>query len=402
VASTVNDQSQKQGIALLCDTQGFVKEVLFNSIRPDHKLIPQQPWTTLLAQGNINKALNFLLQVQEERHISNWELNVTLEEGIKTFHFAGTHLEDDILIVGSQSNQGLTELYEEMMRINNEQTNQIRSLAKDRYAAYSQEQNPTHEYLNEIAQLNNEMVAIQRELARKNAQLERLNQQKNQFLGMAAHDLRNPLHAILSYSEYLLEETSSLLAPDHLEFLESIRDYSFYMSDLVNDLLDVSKIEAGKLDLFLEPIEFDRFLENNLRLNQPLATKKQVDFQLELEQGLVIEGDRTKLIQVLDNLFSNAIKHSPEKSTIDIQLQQEQDHLVLSIADHGPGIPEDKLEKVFKPFETLPSPDPEGKKSTGLGLVIVKRIVEGHEGQIWLESEVNQGTTFYVSLPLAG
>jgi signal transduction histidine kinase len=245
------------------------------------------------------------------------------------------------------------------------------------------------------------LVTLQRELAKKNAELERLNRQKNEFLGMAAHDLRSPLGVIWSYSEFLLNEISDQLNDEHLEFLSIVKQSSEFMLNLVDDLLDVSAIESGKLQLNLEPTDLTALVEHNVTLHRILAEKKQIHLTLYCEGDLPnIQLDPAKIQQVLDNLITNAVKYSFPARSVEIRVDRRGEEALISVRDEGPGIPADELDSLFTWFGTTSVKATDGEKSIGLGLAIVRKIVRGHRGRIWVESEVNQGTTFYVSLPL--
>jgi two-component system, OmpR family, sensor kinase len=259
---------------------------------------------------------------------------------------------------------------------------------------------PNQELYDELERMNNEMVTMQRELAKKNAELERLNKQKNQFLGMASHDLRAPLSAILAYSELLEEEASSTLSEDHVHFLTTIKSSAAYMLGLVNELLDVSVIEAGKPRLDPKPVDLTLLVRHLLRLHTMVAEHRQVQLRLSVDPNLpqpVI--DATKIEQVLHNLVVNALKFAPAGSTIDIGIAAGADQVVLSVRDEGHGIAASQLSRLFHPFET-DGARRAGEKGAGLGLAIARRIIEAHHGTIWVESEVGRGATFYVALPL--
>lgn len=238
------------------------------------------------------------------------------------------------------------------------------------------------------------------EMVKKNEELKRLNEQKNEFLGIAAHELRNPLQFVLAYSEFLLEEAADALSERQLEFLSIIRSSSEFLVRLVNDLLDVTRIEAGRLQLDVRPTDLVALTRRNVSLNRALARRKEVQIQLQTEPlpRMTIDPDKTE--QVLNNLISNAVKHSPPDATVDVGLTREGDEVVFSVQDRGPGIPESELPKAFQPFETTSVASPDGEKGTGLGLAIAKRIVEGHGGNIWVESKLGHGTTFYFALPI--
>ena len=253
----------------------------------------------------------------------------------------------------------------------------------------------------ELKQVNNELILAHKELEKRNIQLQNLNKQKNEFLGMAAHDLRNPLGAISNFSEVLYDEAAKALNQEQLELVSIIRSSSEFMLQMVNDFLDISKIESGKLDLDLQPTDILSLAKQNISLNRIFSTKKGIELVLNHEGNLpVMLMDAGKIEQVLNNFISNAIKFSYPQSVIKVQLNSSDDHLVISVTDEGQGIPEKDLDKLFKAFEQTSVKTTGGEKSTGLGLSIVKKIVEGHKGKIRVESEVGKGSTFYAFLPI--
>jgi signal transduction histidine kinase len=249
---------------------------------------------------------------------------------------------------------------------------------------------------------NNELSNLGRELQKKNAELVKLNDLKNQFLGMAAHDLRNPIGVILTYSDFLLEETAEALSKEHREFLTTIRRSSDFMLSMLNDLLDITKIESGRLDLDLEPADLVTLIEHNVTLNRVLAVKKSIHIRFQHDEDLPPTPlDRGKIDQVLNNLISNAVKFSATGTTVVVRAVRSDGQVTVSVKDEGPGIPEAERQKLFQPFSRTSVQSTGGEKSTGLGLAIVKKIILGHRGLIWVESGIGTGSTFYFTLPLA-
>ena len=247
---------------------------------------------------------------------------------------------------------------------------------------------------------NNELSNLSRKLQKTNAELIKLNELKNQFLGMAAHDLRNPIGVILSYSDFLLEEAADVLKEEHAKFLAIIRKSSEFMLSLLDNLLDIAKIESGRLDLDLEPADLVALIQNNLMLNQSLADKKAIRIIFLSDAPLTtVLIDRTKIEQVLNNLISNAVKFSLPGTTVEVHISKNADHLTVSVRDEGQGIPEAERQKLFQPFSRTSVKSTGGEKSTGLGLAIVRKIVLGHGGKIGVDSEVGRGSTFYFTLP---
>jgi len=252
----------------------------------------------------------------------------------------------------------------------------------------------------EITALNNELITAQRELARRNAELVRLNKEKNSLLGVAAHDLRNPLGAIYSCSEYLLDELKNL-NDDQLEMLRSIKASSEFMLQLIEDLLHLTKLESGKLELRIASTDLAELTARHVAVNRPLAAHKNIRIDSHIEPDLPpIEADSHKIEQVLENLISNAIKFSPPDTTVGVTLRRGGTGLRIEVSDQGPGIPKGEWGTLFQPFQRTSVKPTGGEKSSGLGLSIARKMVEAHGGRIWFESEAGKGSTFFVSLPL--
>lgn len=257
-----------------------------------------------------------------------------------------------------------------------------------------------HRLYREFSQLNNELLTAQRDLAKANAALSKANAEKNHLLGMAAHDIRGPLGVIQLYSDFLLTEATNQLTQEQTEFLAIIQSSSKFILQLVNDLLDLTKIEAGRLELECQPTDLIALVHHNIALNQILATQKQIVLSHTLPDQLpLVLLDPAKIEQVLNNLLSNAIKFSNPQSTVHIALHQAEETVTLQITDQGQGIPASELDRLFVPFQKTSVRSTAGEPSTGLGLAIVRRIVQGHKGTIQVESEVGKGTTFWTTLP---
>ena len=246
------------------------------------------------------------------------------------------------------------------------------------------------------AELNN----LTRQLHKKNAELFHLDNQKNQFLGMAAHEIRSPINAIMMYSEFLIDEVGDRLSLDHKKFLSLIILYSERICHLIEDLLDVSVIESGKFEINLYPTDLVSLIHNSIELTKPLRSKKNITIDISSEKKVCIANiDEEKIIQVISNIIINAIKFSEAYSKIDIRLTETENEYLIEIQDQGQGIPEHEKEKLFEPFESTSTKSSGNEKSTGLGLAIAKKIVLKHGGNIWVKSIVHKGSTFYVSLP---
>ncbi|MFP5212623.1 MAG: sensor histidine kinase, partial [Acidobacteriota bacterium] len=364
------EEEQTHGIVLTCDAQGSILEVLHDGEGVDSR--PGQLLVRMMDRGSIGKALSFLVKVKDTGTAFDWALNVSARGTVRTLHFAGFREENDrLVIVGSSTRAGMLKLYDEILQIANEQAIAIRSIAKERAELARSRAEKDGAIYDEISRLNNELLTLQRELAKKNVELARPNELKNYFLGMAAHDLRSSLGHIVSYSEFLIDETSEVLGGEHFEFLTIINSSGQFMLGLVEDLLDVAKIESGRLDLDMQPTDLHGLVSRSVVLNNTLASKKDIRIVLdhfdEIE-AITIDSDRIE--QVLNNLLSNAVKFSHPHSAIRVAMRKDSDFAVLSIADEGTGIPADRLDKVFKPFGKASVTGTGGEKSTGLGLAI--------------------------------
>ncbi len=389
----MDHSSEPIGAAFLCDADGVIRQVIRNDLGLAGA--PGQPLSGLVDRSSFTKLLNLLVELRTRGAALDWELNAALGDEVTSLHFAGVRLDDRILIVAARTRNGALELYEEMMRINNEQMNLLRAAAKE-----NAEQ--TASLYDEISRLNNELVNMQRELAKKNAELEKLNEQKNRFLGMAAHDLRAPLSVIIMYSEFLMDEVGDALSQEQAEFLAIIHSSSEWMRTIVNDWLDIAAIEAGALRLDRQPEDLAALVERNLARNRPLAARKNIRLEAECQDGLPpVCIDAHKIDQVLDNLISNAVKFSHPGSAITVRLAAAPGGVVLSVRDEGVGIPPEKRERLFKPYERAHDHGTGGERGTGLGLAIVNKIVTGHGGRVRVESEPGKGTTFEVWLPVS-
>lgn len=396
------DKNIPSGFVIQCTMEGMLSQFIHDEVGLSEVLTPGDSLTSAVDRANFQKMLNFLLELRSQGMTIDWEINFPLSKQMTTLHLAGVVFEQHLLILGARDGKEVLQLYEELIRINNEQMNTFRSVMKEQADFIRGQQKQEQTRYDEMTGLYNELTNLQRELSKKNRELERLNQQKNRFLGMAAHDLRNPLSALQMYSQFLLEDLSETLGEEHLEFLSIIRSSSRFMLNLVDDFLDIAQIESGKLRLDLWPVDLIALVKDTLALNNVLAVKKQITLRfesddIELPQLLL---DASKMDQVLQNLISNAIKFSPPETVVTLQINQTGMQVVLSVSDQGPGIPPEEIDRMFDPFERTSVRSSTGEKSSGLGLAIAKKIVVEHDGSLWVESEVGKGSTFYVALPL--
>jgi signal transduction histidine kinase len=256
-------------------------------------------------------------------------------------------------------------------------------------------------FQSQLLSVNRQLANLTRELQKSNVELAHLNQLKNQFLGMATHDLRNPVGAIMSLAEFVLEEAGGTLAAEHVGFLEQIVASSRHMNSIIADFLDISMIEAGGLNLEWQSVELAAVVGRVLALASARASKKGIGLEVALDPSVSsLMADPGKLEQVLTNLVVNAIEHSFPGSSVVVRSRLEGSRVALEVEDHGVGIPREMLDRLFNPFERKRARKTAGEQSTGLGLVIARKVVEAHDGTITVTSEVGRGTLFTVTLPI--
>ena len=256
----------------------------------------------------------------------------------------------------------------------------------------------TYELYDELGRLNNDLVTAQRELARTVAELTRLNAYKDELLGMAAHDLRNPLSVNLAFVKFLLDDSEGFSA-NNLHLLHRLRTNNAFMLRLVEDMLDFSAVESGKVQLRSEESDVVEVVRGVVETMRIVAERKNVTVVLGGALSLPPRSiDRTKIAQAVQNLVSNAVSYSPEGASVDVRVTRESERIAIAVQDRGPGIPADEVPNLFQPFVKLSTSRYTTDRSTGLGLAITRRLVEAHGGTIDVDTEVGRGSTFFIRL----
>jgi signal transduction histidine kinase len=229
-----------------------------------------------------------------------------------------------------------------------------------------------------------------------------LDRMKGEFVSMASHELRTPLTSIHGALQLALMGSGEAVAAEDRELLEISLASTERLVRLVNDLLDLSKIEAGRMPLASSPVEIGSVLSEAARSMQGLASTRGTRIVTERLDGLApILGDRDQVLRVLANLISNAIKYSPEGTTVTLAAREVTDGIEMSVSDEGPGIPPDQIDRLFKPFTRVGCHERQVEGGTGLGLALSRAIVLQHGGRIWAERRVQRGSRFALVLPVA-
>lgn len=259
-----------------------------------------------------------------------------------------------------------------------------------------------HRLSKEVLGLNRELGLLTRELQVRNRELAELNTMKNQFLGMAAHDLRSPLSLILNYTDFLMEDLQDSLSDEHREFLEAIISSALDMKQVIADFLDVSIIESGHLIINPARVSWDTLMQELIRKTGLSAERREIRITWKAEGEMpTLHVDAGKIGQVLVNLVHNAIEYSPDQGEIEILGERTDQGIVIMVKDHGSGISKEKQEKLFSEFSGTSRKKKDGERSIGLGLVISRKIVEAHGGSMFVESIPEVGSTFGFILPVS-
>ena len=349
-------------LALSCSRDGTIERVLrddFGFARAGAR------FADVVDSGSSQKANGFIATLTQKECAIGWVMNVPAGEIARPLTFGGAAGGESLIIMARPSADiGMdNQLYDELSR------------------------------------LNNEVINRERELARKNAALERISAEKSRVVAIAAHDLRNPLTVIASYAD-LLELTGTVTGEGE-QYVDEISRSAKFMIELVEEMLDTSRIESGYIDLDLHELDLVKVASHAATINVMRAERKEIAIRFEtLTDQAIIRADPVKLRQIINNLIVNAIKFSPSRTTVTIRVCRDESSAVLEVEDQGIGIPQEKLTAIFEPFRTLGTSGTAGERSVGLGLSIVKQLAELHGATVQLESEVGKGSVFRVAFPV--
>ncbi|WP_244603647.1 ATP-binding protein [Methanococcoides sp. AM1] len=230
---------------------------------------------------------------------------------------------------------------------------------------------------------------------------EAANQTKSEFLANMSHELRTPLNSIIGFSDIMLEKIAGPINEKQEKYIVNIRNSGKHLLNLINEILDLSKIEAGKMEVHYELFSVREVATDIVTIIKPLALKKKIELKVDIEKDIsTINADKTKFKQILYNLLSNAIKFTDENGKVHLTAACEGDQLTFSITDTGIGISPEHIEKIFQPFRQIDSDNSRNYQGTGLGLVLVKNFVELHGGNIRVKSKKEAGSTFTFTIPV--
>jgi signal transduction histidine kinase len=251
----------------------------------------------------------------------------------------------------------------------------------------------------EIGSLAAKVNRMSDQLERAYRELETASRHKSDFLATMSHELRTPLNAIIGFSEVLHEQMFGELNERQLAYVNDVLEAGKHLLSLINDVLDLAKIEAGRMDLELAQVALPDILRSAISMHSDRADRGGIDLSLHTDpEDITITADERRLRQVVFNLVSNAVKFTPTAGRVEITARAQNEHVEVAVADTGPGIAPEELETIFEEFEqTATGKEVEG---TGLGLPLSRRLVELHGGRLWAESEPGKGSTFRFTLPV--
>jgi signal transduction histidine kinase len=245
-----------------------------------------------------------------------------------------------------------------------------------------------------------ELRRVEQALQQKNAELEDASRMKSEFLANMSHELRTPLNAIIGFSEVLLKRMFGPLNEKQDEYLQDVLSSGRHLLSLINDILDLSKVEAGRMELDLAAFNLPLALDNALTLVRERAMRHGIRLELAVGAGVGdLVGDERKIKQILLNLLSNAVKFTPEGGRVAVRAERANGTVEVSVSDTGIGIASEDQEAIFEEFRQVGTDYARKREGTGLGLTLARKFVELHGGRLWVKSLVGQGSTFTFALP---
>lgn len=255
--------------------------------------------------------------------------------------------------------------------------------------------------LEDLHEIHENLKKSQKKIKQQNVKLKKLDQIKSNFLNVTSHELRTPMSAIKGYIQMIMKQTLGETTEEQRNALSIVLRNIDRLDHLIQDILDISRLESGTLKLIPEKTDVKTMVEQTVETMQSSADLKHITVNTEMEDKMPdITVDQERIQQVIINIVNNAIKFSPEGSIINIRSKKDKDLVLVEIQDFGRGIPKDKQKKIFKTFFQVDSGMDRKFGGAGLGLAISRGIILAHGGEIWVESTVGKGSTFYFTIPI--
>lgn len=383
-------------MVLRCDQQG---QVLQTTTYPLGFRAGESAYSSLalmVDRASTAKCERFLQRIRDFGAAFGWEMDVSVARQHVSLLFAGLRQPDDQLLVAIASN------HEELLATLESALGELSAAAFHPEALPPTSQSHTApdpaqpNVLHELTRVNNDLVSLQRELAKRNAELTAITKQRNRLLATAAHDLRNPIMIVQGYCD-LLGMTASPVGGAQNELVAQLQRAAELMLHVIEDTLEYAALESGKLNPRLQQVDLGELVRRSVASYKSIAEHKKIELVVTHDEPVPpLALDPSNIERVLGNLLSNAIKFSEPGSKVEAALTKVDSQAVLAVIDHGPGISDVEVPLLFRPFQTASARPTAGESSTGLGLAIVRELVEANGGEVSVRSRLHEGSTFEV------
>lgn len=389
------------GIYLVCDADGKVTQVLYDDMQLCLTKQPPFPLMELFAKESLHKATDFWEAIRSREIVFDYELYIKTDKEPIPLKFTSARFGDKIWIIGATESGMMEKMLDEMMLINNEQQNLIRSSEKKISEYEENDPDISESAFDEISQVNNELVNVQRKLIKQNEEILKLNQSLEEsnrelqhFAYTLSHDLKEPLRMVRSFMNLLDTKYGNELDDKAKQYIHYAVDGAERMNGLITDLLEYSRI--GRRNNTFEKTDLNSIMKKVLQLNEALI--KEADATIEVDKLPKIEVQQVPIQQLFNNLIVNSLKYrKPDVApVISIKVQEQAGHWLFSVTDNGKGIPSHLHTSIFDLF--MRGENHEDISGSGMGLAMCKKTIKEHGGEIWVSSEPGKGSTFYFTL----
>ncbi|TXT56351.1 MAG: putative Signal transduction histidine kinase [Promethearchaeota archaeon] len=405
----MNSQHQHYGIVFLCDLYGTVLRLLHDDFQLGTIEGKRFSELSILSNRDVNKFENFLGEILNNKASINWDMQLFKENQVFNMNFTGFIMGENVLVVGTSSSDDVNLKYiEELLQLHNEQINNYRAVFKsnDTFPTNDLQETINNGIYDEISKLNNTLINLQRELTKKNIALSKIDNLRKQFVSNVSHELKNPITAINLTVEGLLKHRDKLSPVDLEDLLTIIEVNANVLTEIVNDLLLLSRAESGKIPLELTSLNLNSIIDAIVHQMSPRIKEKEIQLEINLKNTMNLLADSQRVGQILRILIDNAVKYSsPKKKILINQIIENIEEfgftpkkgILIEIKDFGIGIKNGEYSNLFQPFYR--SQNAQDYKGTGLGLSIAKELTHLHNGNIYVKSEYGKGSSFYLFLP---
>ncbi len=383
-------------VVLSADLGGVVREVLLDG--PGVGFAAGEALEAHVDDGSRAKLRRFLEEVRERGSAVDWQIGFD-GGAVRVLAVSATRRDGRLVCVAGRPRGRVAQLAARELAAERAERAPELEEALSELARVESARQPEADVLEDMSSVVNELITLQRENARKNAELARSNEEKDRLLSTVAHDLRNPLATALGYSHLLLNGAAGELSTAQEKLVRAIERSSQHMLALVESLVDWAAIPGG-VRLDLADYDLVEQVRGEIELQRVLAARKSITIELSGEPALQVRADRTKMRQVVQNMLDNAIKYSHPGGRVLVRVAREPGCACASFRDEGVGIAPEAMARMFQPFGRGAARGTAGERSTGLGLAIVRRIVEAHGGRIEVQSQPDAGSTFTVRIPI--